>query len=140
MPILEYCSPVWSSAADTHLRLLDRTVRSVAALSNGQIVCDLEHRRSVAELCVFHKLFFNPDHPVKHHMPGPMLRRRVTRRTDAAHEFAVQPINCRTEQYSRCFIPRVSTLWNSLDGDVFNESTLSSFKSRTNRLLLRRKT
>ena len=140
LPILEYCSPVWNSAADTHMRLLDRIVRSVTALSSGKVLCDLEHRRSVAELCVFHKLFFNADHPVNRHMPGPMLRRRVTRRTEAAHDFSVQPITCRTEQFSRCFIPRVAMLWNSLEGDVFEGSTLSSFKSRTNRLLLQRQT
>ena len=140
LPILEYCSPVWSSAADTHLRLLDRVVRTVFTLSNGQVLCDLDHRRSVAELCVFHKLFFNFDHPVKRLMPGPMLRRRDTRRTLAAHEFAVQPIACRTEQFRRCFFTRVSTLWNSLDGAVFGGPTLSSFKSRTNRLLLGRRT
>ena len=140
LPILEYCSPVWSSAADTHLRLLDRIVRTVSALSNGQVQCDLDHRRSVAELCVFYKLFFNRNHPVKHLMPGPMLRRRETRRTVAAHEFALQPIACRTEQFGRCFIPRVSTLWNRLDGAVFGGLTLSSFKSRTNRLLLGRQT
>ena len=26
LPVLEYCSAVWCSAADTHLRLLDRVV------------------------------------------------------------------------------------------------------------------
>ena len=26
LPVLEYCSAVWYSAADTHLRLLDRVV------------------------------------------------------------------------------------------------------------------
>ena len=28
LPVLEYCSAVWYSAADSHLKLLDRVVRS----------------------------------------------------------------------------------------------------------------
>ena len=28
LPVLEYCSTVWCSAADSHLKLLDRVVRS----------------------------------------------------------------------------------------------------------------
>ena len=28
LPVLEYCSAVWCSAADSHLKLLDRVVRS----------------------------------------------------------------------------------------------------------------
>ena len=28
LPCLEYCSPVWSSAADSHLRLLDKNLRA----------------------------------------------------------------------------------------------------------------
>ena len=31
-PFLEYCSAVWYSAADTHLKLLDRAVRGVVSL------------------------------------------------------------------------------------------------------------
>ena len=32
LPILEYCSPVWGSAAECHLQLLERQVYSVARL------------------------------------------------------------------------------------------------------------
>jgi len=35
LPVLEYCSPVWSSAATCHLSLLDRIVRRAVALSDG---------------------------------------------------------------------------------------------------------
>ena len=33
LPILEYCSPVWCSAADTHLKLLDRVVGGASFLT-----------------------------------------------------------------------------------------------------------
>ena len=44
LPILEYCSAVWCSAAVTHLRLLDRVVSGASFLSGGVFVCDLAHR------------------------------------------------------------------------------------------------
>ena len=35
LPVLEYCSAVWCSAADTHLKLLDRTVSGARFLTGG---------------------------------------------------------------------------------------------------------
>ena len=47
-PVLEYCSAVWYSAADTHLKLMDRVVSGVSFLTWGVFECDLAHRRSEA--------------------------------------------------------------------------------------------
>ena len=55
LPVLEYLSAVWCSAADSHLNLLDRAGRSVRFLSGGVFVCKLTHRRSVAVLCMLFK-------------------------------------------------------------------------------------
>ena len=33
LPVLEYCSAVWCSAADTHLKLLDRAVSAARFLT-----------------------------------------------------------------------------------------------------------
>ena len=35
LPVLEYCSAVWSSAADTHLKLIDRAVIGARFLTAG---------------------------------------------------------------------------------------------------------
>ena len=35
LPVLEYCSSVWCSAADTHLKLLDRAVSGARFLTGG---------------------------------------------------------------------------------------------------------
>ena len=48
-PVLEYCSAV-CSAADTHLKLLDRAVSGGSFLTGGVFECDVAHRRSVAVL------------------------------------------------------------------------------------------
>ena len=52
LPVLEYCSAVWYSAADTHLKLLDRAVSGARFLTGGASECDISHRRSVAVLCM----------------------------------------------------------------------------------------
>ena len=51
--MLEYCCPVWMSAATSNLRLLDRVVSKAVRLSDVLLVCDLEHSRRVTALCLF---------------------------------------------------------------------------------------
>ena len=47
---------VWCSAADTHLKLLDRAVSGARFLTGGVFECDIAHRRSVAVLCMLYKI------------------------------------------------------------------------------------
>ena len=64
--LLEFClacSAVWCSAADTHLKLLDRVVSRACFLAGGVLNCNLSHRRSVALLCMLYKIRCNPLHP-----------------------------------------------------------------------------
>ena len=58
LPVLEYCSAVWCSAADTHLKLLDRAVSGarVRFLTGAVFECDIAHRRSLAALCMLYKI------------------------------------------------------------------------------------
>ena len=55
LPVLEYCSAVWCSAADTHLKLLDRVVSGACFIAGGVLNCDFSHRRSVAVLCMLYR-------------------------------------------------------------------------------------
>ena len=79
LPVLEYCSPVWMSAATSHLSLLDRVVSQVGQLSGGSVSCDLWHRRKVASLSVFFKIDSLVDHPVRGLFPAQYVLRRPTR-------------------------------------------------------------
>ena len=45
LPILEYCSPVWGSAVECHLELLERQVCSGARLCLDKTFLLLCHRR-----------------------------------------------------------------------------------------------
>ena len=70
LPCLEYCSPAWSSAAPFHLKLLDRNVRACKFLI-PDLEVDLWHCRSVSSLCMLHKIFHNPRHPLNSELPNP---------------------------------------------------------------------
>ena len=50
LAILEYCYPVWGSAAECHLQLLKHQVYSVARLCPDQSFLSLCHRHRVAGL------------------------------------------------------------------------------------------
>ena len=72
LPILEYCSPVWGSAADYHHQLLERQVHSEARLCPDQGFLSSSHRSHVTGLCML---------SYRHHVTGlEMLshRRHVT--------------------------------------------------------------
>ena len=64
LPVLEFCSTVWCSAADTHLKLLDRSVSGDRFLTGGVFEYDISYRRSVAVLCMLYKIRCNPVHPL----------------------------------------------------------------------------
>ena len=59
LPVLEYCSAVWYSAADTHLKLLDRAVSGPRFLTGDVFECDIDHRRALAVLCMLYKIRCN---------------------------------------------------------------------------------
>ena len=136
LPVLEYCSAVWCSAADTHLKLLDRAVSGARFLTWGVFECDISHRRSVAVLCMLYKIRCNPVHPINGTPPGPYVPARVTRGALVAHRYTYAPFRCRTLQYSRTFIPFSVSLWNDLANPIFDGVRLAGFKSRANASLL----
>ena len=77
LPVVEHCSAVWCSAADTHLKLLDRAVSGARFLTGGVFECDIAHRRSVAGLYMLHKIGWNPIHPLNGALPGPSVPVRL---------------------------------------------------------------
>ena len=136
LPVLEYCSVVWCSAADTHLKLLDRAVSGARFLTGGVFESDISHSRSVAVLCMFYKIRCNPVHPLNGALPGPYVPAWVTLGALVAHRYTYATPRCRTLQCSRTFIPFSVTLWNDLASSVFDGVGLAGFKSRSNASLL----
>ena len=136
LPVLEYYSAVWCSAADTHLKLLDRAVSGTRFLSGGVFECDIAHRRSVAVLCMLYKIRCIPMHPLNGALPRPYVPVRVIRGALAAHRYTYAPPRCRTSQHRWTFVPLSVSLWNDLADPVFDGVGLAGFKSRANAFLL----
>ena len=91
LPVLEYCSAVWCSTADTHLKLLYRAVSVAWFPTWGVFQCDISHRRSVAVLCMLYKMRCNPVHPLNGALPGPYVPVWVTRGALVAHRYTYAP-------------------------------------------------
>ena len=119
---------MWYSAADSHLELLDRVVRSAGFITGGVLECNLAHRRFVAELCMLFKIKSNPMHPLISSLPLPYVPARVTRGALVAHRHSFEPPNCWTSQYRRTFVPLSVYLWNDL-----RDSLLMVWDSRVSR-------
>ena len=132
LPVLEYCSAVWCSAADTHLKLLDRAVSGAQFLTGGVFECDISHRRSVAILCMLYKIRCNLVHPLNGALPGPYVPVRVTRGALVAHRYTYAPPRCRTSQYRKIFFPLSVSLWNDLANPVLYGVGPAGFKRRAN--------
>ena len=132
LPVLDYCSAVWCSAADTHLKLLDRAVSGARFLTGGVFGCDIFiidpwqlcvcFIRSGVTLCTLLMVLY--------------LDRMCQCRLHAALWYTYAPPHCRTLQYSRAFIPISVSLWNDLANSVFDGVGLAGFKSRANASLL----
>ena len=122
---------MWCSAADTHLKLLDRVVSGACFLAGGVLNCDLSHHRSVAVLCMLYKIRCNLKHPLCGALPVPYVPVHVTRSPLIAHRYTFAPPRCRTSQ-CKTFIPLSVSLWNDLVDPVFVGVGLAGFKSRSN--------
>ena len=136
LPVLEYCSAVLCSPADSHHKLLGRVVRSYGFLPGGVLECNFAHRRSVAELCMLFKIKSNSMYLLSSAFILQYVLARVTRGALVAHRHSFEPPRCRTSQYCRTFEPLSVYLWNNLSDPVFDEVGLACFKSRANDLLL----
>ena len=130
LTVLGYCSSVWCSAADAHLKLLNRVVSGTSFLTVGVFECDLPHRRSVAMLCMLYRTRCNSMHPLHRALPAPYVPVMVTRGAVIAHRYTYAPPRCRTSQYRMTFINLSVALRNGLGEPVFDGVGLAGFKSR----------
>ena len=129
LPVLEYCSAVWCSAADTHLKLLDRELSCARFLTGGVFECDIFivdpwqscvcFIRSGVTRCTLLMVLYLDHVPVL-----------ITRGALVAHRYTYAPPRCRTSQYNRTFIPLLVSLWNDLANPVFHFVGLAGIKSR----------
>ena len=135
MPVLEYCSAVWCSAANTHIKLLEREVSGAIFLTVGVSECDLAHRRSVVVfLCctrsgvtrctLFMVLYLS------------RMCRCVLHAVLCSHISTLMLLLVAEPRSTAGFSFRLSvTLWNDLGDPVFECVGLAVFKTRANAFL-----
>ena len=128
-PVLEYCSAVWCSATDTHIKLLDHAVSDARFLTGGVFECDNAHRRSVTVLCMLYRIECNLMHLLNCDLSGRYVPMQVTFCALVAHWYTYVPPRCRTSQYCRTFISLSASLWNDLADPVFNGVGLVGFSN-----------
>ena len=133
----EYCSPVWFSAADSHLKLFDRNLNACKFLI-PDLNTDLWHRRSISCLCMLFKIYHNPAHPLHSELPNLFQPVRTTRYAASSHSHSFSVVRCSTAQYSRSFIPASTRCWNDLPSEVVECLELQKFKVGANKFLLDR--
>ena len=123
LPCLEYCSPVWSSPTDSNLKLLDKNLRACKFLIPN-LTISLQNRRFISSLCMLYKIFHNPSHLLHSELPNLFRPRRVTRGSLSINSLSFSPMRFHTSQYSRCFIPATTKLWNELPNMIVEATEL----------------
>ena len=78
-------------------------------------MCDLEHRRRVAALCIFYKLYCNLNHALEAALPRVYVPARLTPLAVSVHFKYLVVLRCRTVQFGRSFVLACVQLWNFLD-------------------------
>ena len=86
------------------------TDNGVSFITGGLFQCDTAHRPSVAVLCMLHKIWCNPMHPVYSALPGPHVKVLITRGALVAHRYIYSIPRCRTSQYHSTFT-HLSVCW-----------------------------
>ena len=105
LPILQYCSPVWGSAAACHLQLLERQVYSVDGLCPDQSFLSFCHRRRLAGLSLLYKVNSSSNHCLFNEFPSASTRVRHPQAAALAHPLEFELSRCRTSQFARYFLP-----------------------------------
>ena len=136
LPFLKYSSAVWCSAADTHLKLLDRAVSGARFFSGVVFEWDIVHRGSVAVLCScitsgvtqctrFMVLYLDRICQCGlHAVPWSHICTLMGR-------LAAEPRNT-----ARLLFSQYPSTWNDIADLVFDGGGVAGFKSSTNAFLL----
>ena len=136
LPILEYCSPMWGSAAECHLQLLEHQVYWGARLGPDQSFLLLCHWRCVAGLSMLYEVNVLSNYCLFSELPYASIRVCHTHAVATAHPLEFEVSRSKTSQFARCFLLAQVRIWNDLPYTVFDTGMLEGFKGAVNRRLL----
>ena len=98
--------------------------------SDGLVVCDLEYRRRVAALCMFYKIFCNPNHALEAALPRVCVPARLTLLAVSVHSRYLDVSRSHTVQFGRSFVHACAQYKNSLDEPCFACDGVTAFNSQ----------
>ena len=82
---------------------------------------------------MLYKIFHNPSHPLHSELPNLF---RVTKGSLSINGLSFSLMRFHISQYSRCFIPATTKLWNELPSMIVEATELQKFKIGANAFLL----
>lgn len=137
LPLIEYCSPVWSPhhlsdivRIESVQRVFTKKLKDYHGLTCAQrlekaSLCTLELRRLRADLILCYKIL-NGLVAISHYQPFFELdNSSITR----GNTFKIRLKNARLETRLYFYSSRTSTVWNSLTSKTVCSETASSFKA-----------
>ena len=113
----------------THINMLYHVVSGASFLTEGELECNIAHRRSVAAISMLYRIRCNSEHHLYGDLPVPYVPVLVTLCASVAHHNIYAPPHCRTSQYRRTFIEFSVSLWKDLGDSVFEGVGLAVFRA-----------
>ena len=136
LPILEYCSPVWGSAAEFHVQLLERQVYCVARLCPNQIFLSLCKRRRVAGLSMLYKDNSNSNHSLFSELPSAYTWVRHSELRPQLIHWSLKYQGVERPNLLGLTFRLMVRMWNELLYTVVDTGMLDGFKGAVNHWLL----
>ena len=133
LPILEYLSPVWASAAECHLQLVKRQVYSVARLCPNQSFLSLCHRRVWLGLVCCTRLILTLITVCSTSFHLPLLEFDILYLQPQLIHWSLRYQG--VDRSNRSFVLAQVRMWNNLPYTMFNTETLDGFKGAVKRWL-----
>ena len=140
---MEYCSHLWDGSAKYQLAALDSVDRRARRIIGNEALCNaklqtLDHRRKVACLSVFYRIYFGEcAQELFDLVPPSPFYHRTARHRSSLHPYVVDIPWTRTKRFASSFLIRTAKIWNALPAHVFPTTyNMGIFKSRVNRHLL----
>ena len=144
---MEYACLCWLNASPTILSQLDNIQRKAlkiigadeATAQQRYNISSLQHRRSVAAVCVLYKMHTQQcPADLNSMLPEPAPRRRTTRSSESMPAHCLSVPRSNTRSLDRSFLHKAIEVWNQLPECIVGEPSragLQCFKAQAHRYL-----